>query len=308
MTAHDDDDATGAVAAPPRSCLAVPASSPRKLEKARTAAADAVVLDLEDAVLPPAKADARAALAAALTDPAWAPAVTVRVNAPGSAWCHLDVVALASLPLPPAALVVPKVESAGDLLFLDRLLDGVEQASGGTRRIRTHALIESARGLSSVMEIAACSERLEALVIGYADLAASLGRKAGAAGAADSWDAARHTLLTAARANGLQAIDGPHLGVRADEAFHAEAQRARELGFDGKWVIHPAQVEPLNALFSPTDEEIAWAERVIEALARAAAEDSDGAVALDGQMLDEPVRLAAVATLDRARRGAPAGW
>lgn len=304
MTAGDDGVATVEVAAPPRSCLAVPASSARKLEKARTTAADAVVLDLEDAVLPAAKADARTALVTALADPSWRPAVGVRVNAPGSAWCHLDVIALASLPQPPAVLVVPKVESAGDLLFLDRLLDGVEQASGGTRRIRTHALIESARGLNAVAEIAACSERLEALVIGYADLAASLGRRTGDRGATDSWDAARHTLLTAARANGLQAIDGPYLGIHADEAFHAEVRRARELGFDGKWVIHPAQVEPLNALFSPTDEEITYAERVIDALAHAATDDRDGAVALDGQMLDEPIRLAAMATLGRARRAA----
>lgn len=287
---------------PPRSLLAVPASSARKLEKARGSDADAVVLDLEDAVVPAAKDDARASLVGALADAAaWRPAVSVRVNAPGTAWCHLDLVALASLPGPPATIVVPKVESPGDLQFVDRLLDGAERAAGAPCSLRTHALIESARGLAAVGQIAACSERLAGLVVGYADLAVSLRRPRAGAADLDAWDGVRDALLTAARANGLHAIDGPHLGVAVDEAFMAGARRARDLGFDGKWAIHPRQVAALNRLFSPTPEEVADAERVLETLARAQA-GGDGAVALDGRMLDEPVRLAALATVGRAAR------
>jgi citrate lyase subunit beta/citryl-CoA lyase len=279
--------------APParRSCLSVPGSSERKLAKAAQLAADEVVIDLEDAVTVEAKDDARDATVAALQ--AWTGGgVAVRVNAPGTPWCHLDVAALGALAELPGSIVVPKVQSAGDLAFVDRLLDGVEAASGRPRPLRVQALIETAAGLQRIDEIAAASPRLDALILGYADLAASLG----GARELDAWLPAQHALLVAARANGLQAIDGPYLGVAPDDAFRAALARARELGFDGKWAIHPSQVDALNAAFTPDEAEVARARAIVTALDGAA----EGAVTLDGEMLDEAVRLAALRVLARA--------
>jgi citrate lyase subunit beta / citryl-CoA lyase len=281
-----------------RSCLSVPASSARKLEKAPELGADEIVVDLEDAVAPVAKDEARAGALAALEDGRWGTTtVSVRVNAPRSPWCHLDVAALAGLPGLPASLVVPKVESAGDLAFLDRLLDGVEAATRRARPLRLQALIETAAGLARLGEIASASERLDALILGYADLAASLGRRG--PDDLDAWRPAQDAVLVAARANGLQAIDGPHLGIAVDDAFIAGATRARDLGFDGKWAIHPSQVAALNELFTPTAEEVSRARQVVEELERAEREGGQGAVALDGQMLDEAVRVAALRVLAR---------
>jgi citrate lyase subunit beta / citryl-CoA lyase len=282
----------------------VPASSERKLEKAPGVGADEVVIDLEDAVAPAAKDEARAAAVASLAAPAWDGAtVSVRVNAPRSAWCHLDIAALASLPDRPASIVVPKVDSAYDLAFVERLVDGVEAAAGRTRPVCVQALIETAAGLVNVAEIASASARLDALILGYADLAASLGRNRAAQADLDSWRPAQDAVLVAARAHGLQAIDGPHLGVAVDEAFTAAATRARDLGFDGKWAIHPSQVPTLNELFTPSAEEVQRAREVVEALERAERDTGQGAVALDGEMLDEAVRAAALRVL--ARAGAP---
>jgi citrate lyase subunit beta/citryl-CoA lyase len=253
-----------------------------------------VVIDLEDAVIAAGKDDARAAAVKALE--AWTgPTVAVRVNAPRSRWCHLDVTAVASLARQPLSIVVPKVESAGDLAFIDRLLDGVEAASGRRDPVRVQALIETARGLANVDEIAAASPRLDSLILGYADLAASLG----ATRELDSWLPAQHATLTAARANDLQAIDGAYLGVAVDAGFIAAARRVRDLGFDGKWTIHPAQVPSLQELFSPTEEEVSRARAVIDALESAAREGGAGAATLDGEMIDEAIRLQALRVLER---------
>ena len=278
-----------------RSCLSVPASSQRKLAKAAELSADEVVIDLEDAVAIGAKDEARAATVAALDD--WAgPRAAVRVNAPGTPWCHLDLAALGALPELPASIVVPKVQSAGDLAFIDRLLDGVEAGAGRRAPLRVQALIETAAGLANVQEIAAASPRLDALILGYADLAASLG----GARDLDAWLPAQHALLVAARAHGVQAIDGPYLGVAPDAAFRAAAARARELGFDGKWAIHPSQVDALNEAFTPGEVEVQRARAIVAALERAERESGEGAVTLDGEMLDEAVRAAALRVLARA--------
>lgn len=275
------------------------------LAKAPTRGADEIVVDLEDAVATSAKDEARATVLAALAEPQWRGVrCSVRVNAPRTPWCHADIVALASLPdatdAGPASIVVPKVESAGDLAFVERLLDGAEAAAGRTRRLTVQALIETAAGVSRVQEIAAASPRLDGLILGYADLSASIGRAAGAAAPLDSWLAIQDAILLAARANDLVAIDGPYLGISVDAGFTAAAERARDLGFDGKWAIHPAQVAALNALFTPTDDEVAHARAVIAALAEAERAGGAGAVALDGQMLDEAVRVAALRVLARA--------
>jgi citrate lyase subunit beta/citryl-CoA lyase len=284
-----------------RACLAVPGSAPDKLAKAAGRGADELVIDLEDAVAAGAKETARAAVVAALRELDFGGVtVSVRVNAPGTPWCEDDIAALAAIESPLRSIVVPKVEGAGDLALVERLLD--DGAAGGRRRepIALQALVETARGVARADEIAAASPRLETLIVGYADLAASLGRTA--AGAADlhAWDAIRDTVLVAARAHDLQAIDGPHLGLQPDDAFHAAAGRARDLGFDGKWAIHPAQIAPLVELFTPTDEQVAHARAVLDALAAAEREGGQGAVALDGQMLDEAVRVAALRVLARA--------
>jgi len=274
-----------------RSCLSVPGSSERKLGKAAGLAADEVVIDLEDAVAVAAKDEARAATVAALSS--WrGGGVAVRVNAPGTPWCHLDIAALGGLAQLPASIVVPKVQSAGDLNFVDRLLDGVEAGSGRREPLRVQALIETAAGLARVQEIAAASPRLDALILGYADLAASLGGTRDL----DAWLPAQHAIVVAARAHGLQAIDGPYLGVAPDDGFHAAAARARDLGFDGKWAIHPSQVEALNAAFTPDAGEVERARAIVAALDDA----EEGAVQLDGEMLDEAVRAAALRVLARA--------
>jgi citrate lyase subunit beta / citryl-CoA lyase len=274
-----------------RSCLSVPGSSERKLAKAAGLAADEVVIDLEDAVAVGAKDEARAAAVAALAS--WSGGgVAVRVNAPGTPWCHLDLAALGALAQLPASIVVPKVQGAGDLAFVDRLLDGVEAGAGRREPLRVQALVETAAGLARVDEIAAASPRVDALILGYADLAASLGGDRDL----DAWLPAQHAIVVAARANGLQAIDGPYLGVAADEGFQAAAARARDLGFDGKWAIHPSQVDALNAAFTPDAAEVERARAIVAALEGA----EEGAVQLDGEMLDEAVRAAALRVLARA--------
>jgi citrate lyase subunit beta/citryl-CoA lyase len=286
---------------PRRSCLSVPGSSEKMLAKAPSLGADEVVLDLEDAVAAGAKEQARSMVIAALESGALhGVAVSVRVNAPGTPWCHADLIALAEAAAAPASVVLPKVETAGDLAFADRLLDGVERAAGPRPPLRIQALIETATGLARVQELAAASPRLAALILGYADLAASLGRSEAGARDLDGWRPAQEAVLTAARANGLQAIDGPYLGTAPDDAFVASATRARDAGFDGKWAIHPSQVPALNDLFTPTTAELEHARAVIAALDGAELSDGRGAVALDGEMLDEAVRVAALRTLARA--------
>jgi citrate lyase beta subunit len=277
-----------------RACLVVPAAPAAKLAKGASLGADEVVLDLEDAVLPALKDEARVAVAQALAGGWAAESVAVRVNAIGSPWCHADLLALAASERETVTAVLPKVEHADDLAFADRLLAGAEAAAGRTTPVRLVALIETAAGLAAAVEIARASERLDALVLGYADLAASLGRPGGG-----GWRFAQESVLVAARAAGLQAIDGPHLGTRDDEAFRAAALHARALGYDGKWAIHPAQIEPLRQTFTPSDEEVAGAREVLAALERAAA-DGAGAVAADGQMLDEALALSARRVLARA--------
>lgn len=272
-----------------RACLVVPAAPALKLAKGRTLAVDEVVIDLEDAVVAQAKHEARGAVVEALGAPGWAAgSLAVRVNAIGTPWCHLDLAALAGVA---PVIVLPKVESPGDLAFADRLLDGA-----GGEETRILALIETAAGLQAAGEIARASARLDGLILGYADLAASLGRGPGESA---DWRFAQDALLVAARAAGIAAIDGPYLGVRDDEGFRAQVAHARALGFDGKWAIHPAQTEPLHEAFTPTDAEIEDARETLAALERAAAEGA-GAVAAGDRMLDEALAVSARRVLARA--------
>jgi citrate lyase subunit beta / citryl-CoA lyase len=286
-----------------RSCLSVPGSSSDMLAKAQGLPADEVVVDLEDSVTPDRKDEARAVTTAAVRDGDWGGrSVAVRINSPATALGVGDVVGVvegAGAAL--GSLVVPKVESAADLHLVERLLAEREEGAGRDSPVGVQALIETAAGLSRAGEIARASGRLEALVIGYADLAASLGRPPAADYPGDRWHWVRETVLVAARSAGLQAIDGPHLEVRDLEGLGVEARYARALGFDGKWALHPSQVEPLNEVFSPRQEEVDRAGAILAALAAGESEGGHGAVMLDGEMIDEASRKLANQMIARGR-------
>jgi citrate lyase beta subunit len=293
-----------------RAILVVPAAPAAKLEKGRSLEADEVVIDLEDAVVPGAKDDAREVVVDALAQEFAAPSVAVRVNAIGTPWCHLDLAAVAASAREHVTVVLPKAESEGDLAFAERLLAGAEAAAGRTTPVRLLALIETAGGLQAVGRLARASERLDGLILGYADLAASLGRPSGGGGAdgggagmpAD-WRFAQDAVLVAARAAGIQAIDGPHLAIRDDEPFRAAVAHARALGYDGKWAIHPAQLGALREAFTPSEAEVADARETLAALELAASEGA-GAVAAGDRMLDEALAVSARRVLARAGEAA----
>jgi citrate lyase subunit beta/citryl-CoA lyase len=278
-----------------RSTLSVPGSSTRMLEKAIGSPADEIVIDLEDAVAPAEKDAARANVVAFLADAPRDREIAVRVNAARTPWCHLDIVALAGLATPPDSVVLPKVETAGDLAFIARLVDG----AASTRAVvpGVQALIESAAGLTALSSVCAEPAPLTGLILGYADLAASLGRSRSVS--PETWGPAQERVIWAARAHALRATDGPYLGTRADDDFQASVRRAAELGFDGKWVIHPSQIEVVNEAFTPAEHDIAWAREVVAAL-EAAEDRGDGAVELEGQMLDEAIAVSARRILTRA--------
>lgn len=262
------------------------------LEKAPGFTADEVILDLEDSVPVELKDEARDAVADALERQGWAaPTVSVRINAVGTSWSAADVAAVGS---GADCLIVPKVESAADVERVAGLLD----EAGGDARTGLQALIESARGLRNLHEIAESSPRLEALILGPADMSVSLGFPSPDEG--PRWDPVRISVLVAARAAGLQAIDGPFLQVADDEGARASARVARDLGFDGKWGLHPKQVEALNETFTPGGAEIARAEAIVAALG---GNPERGAVMLGGEMIDEASRKRAEGTLARAGRG-----
>ena len=252
-------------------------------------------------MVPAAKDEAREAVVAALGEEFAAPSVAVRVNAIGTPWCHADLAAVAASGREHVTVVLPKVEHPHDLAFADRLLAGAEAAAGRAAPVRLLALIETAAGLQAAGELARASARLDGLILGYADLAASLGRPDGRGRAAgpDDWRFAQDAVLVAARAAGVQAIDGPHLAIRDDEPFRAEVAHARALGYDGKWAIHPAQLGALREAFTPTEAEVGEARETLAALDRAAQEGA-GAVAAGDRMLDEALAVSARRVLARA--------
>jgi citrate lyase subunit beta/citryl-CoA lyase len=266
--------------------LCAPASDAHKIAKALRAGADEVVLDLEDAVAPAAKKAARQLL----HEFPWAdyddlPLLAVRVNGRTTPWFEDDVEAVITAAVPASSIVLPKVEMLDDLDAIDDLLEGSE--------IGVQALIETGSGLVRLDQIVERSDRLSALIIGYADLAASLGRGAGLP--PESWLYCQDRVLTCARTAGVDAVDGPFLGVAVDTAFLAAAQRGAALGFDAKWAIHPQQVPALNATFQPSPAAIERAYGVLEAL-----DNNQGAAALDGQLVDEAMAVAARRILTKA--------
>jgi citrate lyase subunit beta/citryl-CoA lyase len=260
---------------------------------ARGLPADEVVLDLEDAVAPAAKEEARALVVAAVREGDWGGrSVAVRINPLAGPFGDADVAALVEGAGPAlASLVVPKVESAAELERVGALL--------GERPIGLQALLETAAGVAGAVGIARATPRLEALIVGFADLAASLGRSAAARYPGDRWHFVRESVLVAARAAGLQAIDGPHLEIADLAGLAVEAERARALGFDGKWALHPSQIGPVNDAFTPAREEVDRAAQVLAALD--GAEAGRGALMLDGEMVDEASAKLARLVVARAK-------
>lgn len=282
------------LAAPRRSVLYVPGSNRRAIDKARSLAADAVILDLEDAVAPEAKTAARDQVGAAAAAGGFAPRqLAIRVNGLGTAWFAADVAMAAAAGID--AVVVPKVESAAQL----RAVVGALEAQAATPSLRIWAMIETPMAILKLADIAAAHPRLDTLVLGTSDLVNDLH--------------ARHTrerfevlvplamVVIAARAHGLYALDGVHLALGDDAGFQYACEQARNLGFDGKTLIHPAQIAGANQHFGPSEADLERARRRIAAfeVARAA---GDGVVVVDGQLIEElhiheARRLLALATV-----------
>jgi citrate lyase subunit beta/citryl-CoA lyase len=283
------------------------------LAKAPLLAADEVILDLEDAVAPAAKDAARGHVVHAVRESDWAgKTVAVRVNGLDTRWCYRDVIEVvegAGRRLD--CLVIPKVERPADVAFVDRLLTMVEDTHALDRRLKLELLIETAAGLENIRDIARASPRTEALILGPADLSASLGFPRAIAGSehaddpGDPWHWVRGTILVAARSAGLQAIDGPHLDVGDAEGQRRAAHRARTLGYDGKWALHPAQLDALNAIFAPSQEEFDRAAAILAAYAHATGAEARGAVRFGSEMIDEASRKLAAQCV---ARGEAAGF
>ena len=297
---------------PRRTCLSVPGSNPRMIEKAKALPADQVFLDLEDAVAPEAKTAARTQVAAALAGPGWGTQLRgVRVNDWTTPWTYTDVIEVVSAAGAHLDLIVlPKVTEAGHVRALDLLLTQLELTHGlPVGRIGIDAQIENAAGLRDIDAIAA-APRVQALVLGPADLMASLNMRTLVVGEQpegyDVGDAYHHILMTiliAARAHGVAAIDGPYLKVRDVEAFRRVAGRSAALGYDGKWVLHPDQIAAGNEIFSPRQDEYDHAELILEAYEwhTSKAGGARGAVMLGDEMIDEASRKMALVVAGKGR-------
>jgi citrate lyase subunit beta/citryl-CoA lyase len=297
---------------PRRSCLAVPGSNPRFLEKAQGLPADQVFLDLEDACAPLVKESARHAIVEALNHGDWGNKIrVVRVNDWTTHWTYRDVTTVvegagASLD----CLMLPKVQDAGQVVALDLLLTQIEKTMGlAVGRIGIEVQIENAAGLMSVEQIAAASPRLEAIIFGPADFMASINMKSLVVGEqppgypADAYHYILMRILIAARAHGLQAIDGPYLQVRNADGYRAVARRAAALGFDGKWVLHPDQIAAANEIFSPSQDDYDHAELILDAYDWCTSEagGARGSAMLGEEMIDEASRKMALVIAAQGR-------
>ncbi len=268
------------------------------MEKAAASAADEVFLDLEDACAPSEKPGARARIVEALRSHDWRGKVrVVRINQVGSQYALDDlreVVSGAGEALD--CVMVPKVQNAGDVAFVDRALESLEQAQGlEPGRIGIEAQVEDARGLMNAEEIAVASVRLETITYGPADFSAAM--QFPNLTVANTYDYpgdifhyVLFKLAVAARAAGIQVIDGPYLLIRDLEGFRAAAGRAAALGYDGKWVLHPGQIEPCNDVFTPSQKDFDRAVQILDAYRHATEVEGRGAVMLGDEMIDEASR------------------
>jgi len=297
---------------PRRSCLSVPGSSPKMLAKAPGLGADMVFLDLEDAVAPLEKDAARDHVVKAINEQDWGDVVLcVRVNAWDTKWTYRDVVHVvenASERLD--ELMLPKVQTAAEVQALDLLLTQIEATIGRATRVGIEPQIETARGLINVEEICAASSRLETIVFGPADFAASTEMPVLTGGVqipeypGDHFHYVFSKILMAGRANGLQVIDGPYLKIRELDALRDYATRTRILGYDGKWALHPDQVQVINEVYTPTQEQFDRAWDILEAYQAATTAEGDrrGAVMFGDEMIDEASRKMATKFVSRGER------
>ena len=291
-----------------RSELAVPGSQPQMFEKAAKSAADVVFLDLEDAVAPDDKAQARKNIIQAIGDIDWgSKALSVRINGLDTHYMYRDVVDVLEQASERLDLImIPKVGTAADVYAVDMLCTQVETARGRKKRVGFEMIIETALGMQNVHEIAAASKRNESLHFGVADYAASTKSRTTSIGCAnadyavltytledgsrqthwgDMWHYAISRMVVAARANGLRPVDGPFGNFSDADAFKAAARRAAVLGCEGKWAIHPSQIALANEVMSPSAAEVERARRIIAAMKEAEAQGK-GAVSLDGRLID----------------------
>ena len=291
----------------PRRCqLSVPGSSEKMMAKAAGLDLDHVFLDLEDAVAPNAKADARGLVVEAINGLEWQPrTVCVRINDVETEWCHDDIIEVvtgAGAKLD--TLMLTKAKRAADVIFVHLMLDQLEQKLGLTRRIGIECLIEEVEGMMNVDEIAACSDRLECLVFGMGDYSASQQMQIATVGGSgsyppDLWHYPRYQMTIACRANGIDPVDGPYANFRNPEAYRKEAERAHALGMAGKWAIHPSQIELANAVFTPSADDVASA-RAQKAAYDEALAKGIGSINVDGVMVDAASIRIVQNTIDRA--------
>jgi len=297
---------------PRRSCHATPGSNEKMLGKAPNLGADMVFLDLEDSVAPLEKEAARTKVVRAINEQDWGDTVLcVRVNAWDTEWTYRDIVYLvenASERLD--EIMLPKVQSAAEIVAADLLLTQIEKVTGRAARVGIEAQIETARGLVNVEEICAASDRLETIIFGPADFAASTEMPVLTGGVQISEYPGDHfhyvfaKILMAGRANGLQVIDGPYLKIRDLEGLRDYAMRTRILGYDGKWSLHPDQVTVINEVYTPTQEQFDHAFDLLEAYEKATTEgERRGAVMFGDEMIDEASRKMATKFVMRGERG-----
>src|SRR3954464_5594022 len=292
-----------------RSELSTPGTSEKMMAKAATSAADLVFLDLEDAVAPSEKESAREPIVNALTRLDWGSKTkAVRINGTHTEWCHDDLISVVTgaggrLDV----VIIPKVKAPRDVWFVDTLLTQLETKLGlEVGRIGIEILIEETEALARVEEIAGCCPRLEALILGVGDLSASQGIRVGHIGEVgdrypgDMWHYARNRMIVAARASGLDAIDGPFANFRDPDGYRKDAGWAATLGAVGKWAIHPSQVELANEVFAPTQHEIDNAKKMFDAYQNAVKEGS-GAAGSGGMLVDAVAVRIIENVLERAR-------
>ena len=291
-----------------RSELAVPGSQPQMFEKAAASDVDVIFLDLEDAVAPDEKEQARKNIIEALNDIDWGrKTMSVRINGLDTHYMYRDVVDVVEQAGKHLDLImIPKVGTASDVYAVDMLITQIEDAMGHEKRIGLEHIIETALGMQNIHEIAAASKRNESLHFGVADYAASTRARTTNIGGVnpdytvltdpaedgsrdihwgDMWHYAVARMVVAARANGLRPIDGPFGDFKDADGYRAAAKRAAVLGCEGKWAIHPSQIGLANEVMSPSEADVAKARRILEAMAQAEAEGK-GAVSLDGRLID----------------------
>lgn len=290
-----------------RSELAVPASNDNMFEKGARCGADLVFLDLEDAVAPAFKQEARVKAIAALNDIDWGrTARAIRINGLDTQWCHddvVDVVTKAGANLD--TIIVPKARRARDVWWVDVLLTQLESKLGMSKQIRLEVLIEEVEGLANAEAIAVASSRLDALIFGVGDFSLSQGARVDTnflplgEYPGDIWAYARNKVIVAARIAGIDAVDAPYPDYRDLAGYERDARRASLLGYTGKWAIHPDQVPVANRVYAPTADEIARAEANVAAY-RAAEAQGRGAVGVNGVLVDAAHVKQAQQTLARA--------